>query len=144
MENGSRTAHDDPRPARTPLGEQQSSLFFCFFLFRQQYIYLLFMLLVFVVLASCAPFMGNDPRDVRDVVSGTCCAFCQAGREDMGIVDVCVVVFGLIAPFSLHVRETFSDSNSDSSVFLSVFTTTVQTCVSCGAGCTENSDCFNQ
>ena len=64
--------------------------------------------LVSVVLASCLPFMGNDPRNFqgRGIIA-VLHIFCQTVREEMAIVDIRVVFFlGWIAPFSLHVRES--------------------------------------
>ena len=69
--------------------------------------YLLLTSLVSGVLASCIPFMGKDPRNFQGAPYHSCAASffcCQAVREEMAIVDIRVVVFGLITPFSLHVR----------------------------------------
>ena len=70
--------------------------------------YLLLTSLVFVVLASCIPFMGNDPRnDQGRAIIAMLHLLCQTVREEMAIVDTrTVVVFGSIAPFSPHVRES--------------------------------------
>ena len=60
MDNGSRTAHGDPRPVRTPSREQLSS--YSFWIFDRQY------LLTTDVAGVCTvvwlyftPFIGNDP-----------------------------------------------------------------------------------
>ena len=59
--------------------------------------------LFFVVLAELYTLHGERPPAIRrDVV--LIAAPCQTVREDEGIVDICVVVFGSIALFSLHVR----------------------------------------
>ena len=52
------------------------------------------------------PFMGNDPPQFSIFRHGrrSCAAICQTTREDWAIIDVCMVVFGSIAPFSLHAR----------------------------------------
>ena len=67
---------------------------------------LLFTSLVFVVLASCIPFMRNDPRNCQGRGIIVVLHLCQRGREDMAIVDICMVVLALTARSSLHVRES--------------------------------------
>ena len=83
----------------------EAVIFFWFLFFTRQ-MYLLLTSLVSVVLASCIPFMGNDPHNFqgRDIIVHL---LCQTVREEMAIVDTRVVFFfGWIAPFSLHVRES--------------------------------------
>ena len=64
MENGSRAAHGKPRPACTPLREQQKSSFFFPIFLRGSSMYQVSVIYVtgLVVFASCTPFMRNDSR----------------------------------------------------------------------------------
>ena len=50
---------------------------------------------------------------IRDVVSQLCCTFRQAVREEMAIVDICMVFICSIAPFSLR-TYTSASRHSDS------------------------------
>ena len=69
MENGSRTAHGDPRSARTPPREQQASCvsdLFCKTVVCTWYLVpVVHVTGLCMVLASCIPFMGNDPRNYQ-------------------------------------------------------------------------------
>ena len=50
--------------------------------------------------------MGNEPPPFSTFRHGrrSCAATCQITREDGAIIDICMVVFGSIALFSLHAR----------------------------------------
>ena len=50
--------------------------------------------------------MGNDPAQFSSFRHGrrSCAATYQIVREDVTIIDICMVVFGSIALFSLHAR----------------------------------------
>ena len=69
--------------------------------------YLFLTSLVFVVLASCVPFTANDPRNYqgRSIIA-VLHFLCLTVREEMAIVDICVVVFGSIAPHLLGFDST--------------------------------------
>ena len=67
--------------------------------------YRLFTSLVLEVLASCIPFLKNDPRKYQGRGIIAVLHLFQRGREDMAIADICIEGFGLSARFSLHVRE---------------------------------------
>ena len=63
--------------------------------------------LIFVELVELYnPFMGNDPPQFSIFRHGrrSCAATCHITREDGAIIDICMVVFGSIALFSLHAR----------------------------------------
>ena len=59
--------------------------------------YLLFTSLVFAVLASCIQLKGNGPRNYQGHGITAVLHLCQIRREDITIVDICMVVFGLTA-----------------------------------------------
>ena len=50
--------------------------------------------------------MGNDPLQfsIFRHGRGSCAATCGTVREAVAIIDICMVVFGSIALFSLHAR----------------------------------------
>ena len=60
--------------------------------------------------------MGNDSPQFSIFRHGrrSCAATCQIAREDGAIIDICMVVFGSVALFSLHARGRHSDSTPDS------------------------------
>ena len=60
MYNGSRTAHGDPRPARTPSRQMLPSYFFWILDEAVTDDYIRHWNL-YVVSLCCIPFMGNDP-----------------------------------------------------------------------------------
>lgn len=64
------------------------------------------MYLVFAVLASCLPFMGNHSRNYQERSIIAVMHHCQTVREDMSIVDVLWCFFCSVIPCSLHVRES--------------------------------------
>ena len=62
--------------------------------------YLLLTSLVSVVLASCIPFRGNDPRNFQARgIKAVPHLLCQTVREEMAIVDIRVVFFRLDSSF---------------------------------------------
>ena len=77
--------------------------------------YLFLTSLVFVVLASCVPFTANDPRNYqgRSIIA-VLHFLCLTVREEMAIVDICVVVFGSIALFHWMSVSRHSESTPDS------------------------------
>ena len=67
-ENGSRMAHGDPRPARTPSREQQSSTFFWIF-YEEQHVTVIYAVTVFCRVAESYTLYGERPPAIRsDVV----------------------------------------------------------------------------
>ena len=106
MENHSRRmAHGDPRPARTPSSREQRSFFFIFF--HEAIVQHVTYVTDFCRVGRAVyPSWGTTPphfsmfRDRRR----SCAATCQINREDGAIIDICMVVFGSIALFSLHAR----------------------------------------
>ena len=109
MENHSsrKMAHGDPRPARTPSSREQRSSFFHFF-YEAIVQHVTYVTHFCRVDNSCipGPFMENDPPQFSIFRRGrrSCAATCQMTREDGAIIDICLVVFGSIALFSLHAR----------------------------------------
>ena len=69
-EDGSKMAHGDPRPARTPSREQQSSTFSWFIFTRQQHVTVIYAVTVFCsVLVESYTLYGERPPAIRsDVV----------------------------------------------------------------------------
>ena len=70
---------------------------------------MLLMSLIFaelIIVVYLVPFMENDPPQFSIFRRGrrSCAATCQMTREDGAIIDICLVVFGSIALFSLHAR----------------------------------------
>ena len=104
MENGGRMAHGNPRPARTPSRQQQIIVFF-------RILYEAVIPLIYVTGLCSAGRVGypswevSDPRQLSGTWYHSCAVRCQIVREDVAIVDTCMVVFGPIGLCSLHVRQ---------------------------------------
>ena len=62
--------------------------------------------LIFVELVELYTLHGGRPPQFSIFRHGrrSCAATCQITRKDGAIIDICVVVFGSIALFSLHAR----------------------------------------
>ena len=60
---------------------------------------MLFTSMVSVVLAGLVTLHGNDPRQLSWTWHDSCAAPYHTTREDVAIVDICMVVLGSIALF---------------------------------------------
>ena len=60
--------------------------------------------LIFVELVELYALHGERPPRIFRYGRRSCAATCQITREGGAIIDICTVVFGSIATFSLHAR----------------------------------------
>ena len=105
-----RMAHGDPRPARTPSSQRAAIVFFRFFFTRQLYKILPTSLIFVELVEELYTLHGERPPAIfncqarASYVAALQPRSCQITREDGAIIDICMVVSGSIALFSLHAR----------------------------------------